>query len=43
LLKAACGSGRASPRVLAERADRWRPWRAYAALLLWQSPAAGGG
>jgi AraC family transcriptional regulator of adaptative response / DNA-3-methyladenine glycosylase II len=25
----------ASPRAIAERAERWRPWRAYAAILLW--------
>jgi AraC family transcriptional regulator of adaptative response / DNA-3-methyladenine glycosylase II len=28
-----------SPRAVAERAERWRPWRAYAAMLLWQGPA----
>jgi AraC family transcriptional regulator of adaptative response / DNA-3-methyladenine glycosylase II len=25
----------ATPRAMAERAERWRPWRAYAAMLLW--------
>ena len=43
LLKALGHPGRASPRELADRAERWRPWRAYAALLLWQAPGAGGG
>jgi 3-methyladenine DNA glycosylase/8-oxoguanine DNA glycosylase len=32
LLRAA---GASSPRVLRARAERWRPWRAYAALHLW--------
>jgi AraC family transcriptional regulator of adaptative response / DNA-3-methyladenine glycosylase II len=32
LLKA---SGASSPRELAQRAEAWRPWRAYAALVLW--------
>jgi AraC family transcriptional regulator of adaptative response / DNA-3-methyladenine glycosylase II len=33
------------PRSLARRSEAWRPWRAYAALLLWQSlpPAAPAG
>jgi AraC family transcriptional regulator of adaptative response / DNA-3-methyladenine glycosylase II len=25
---------------LRRRAEAWRPWRAYAAMLLWRSPAA---
>ena len=33
LLRAASA---ASPRELERRAERWRPWRAYAALHLWQ-------
>jgi len=32
-------AGRLSPRALEERAEAWRPWRAYAALHLWQSEA----
>ncbi len=28
---------------LKNRAESWRPWRAYAALLLWSSPASSGG
>jgi AraC family transcriptional regulator of adaptative response / DNA-3-methyladenine glycosylase II len=28
-------AGRPTPAVLAERAEAWRPWRAYAALRLW--------
>ena len=34
LLKAARAS---SPRKLAELAERWRPWRSYAAMYLWES------
>jgi AraC family transcriptional regulator of adaptative response / DNA-3-methyladenine glycosylase II len=29
-------AGLTSARKLAERAERWRPWRAYAAMHLWQ-------
>jgi AraC family transcriptional regulator, regulatory protein of adaptative response / DNA-3-methyladenine glycosylase II len=36
LLRAA---GFAKPKQLEERADRWRPWRAYAAMHLWQENA----
>ena len=34
-------AGRPTPAALAERAEAWRPWRAYAALRLWttSSPA----
>ena len=43
LLKAIDPDRKTSPSQLAERADDWRPWRAYAALLLWQAnPGAGG-
>ncbi|MBT8091883.1 MAG: DNA-3-methyladenine glycosylase 2 family protein [Gammaproteobacteria bacterium] len=39
----AAGRERMRPAELARRAENWRPWRAYAALLLWGSaPAAGG-
>jgi AraC family transcriptional regulator of adaptative response / DNA-3-methyladenine glycosylase II len=34
---------RLRPRELEERAERWRPWRAYAALLIWNSGSGGGG
>ncbi len=34
LLKA---SGETSPRRLRERSEAWRPWRAYAAMYLWES------
>jgi AraC family transcriptional regulator, regulatory protein of adaptative response / DNA-3-methyladenine glycosylase II len=34
---------RVSAKQLAARADDWRPWRAYAAMLLWGADAAGGG
>ena len=43
LLKAVSGDERATPKELKERAERWRPWRAYAALLLWSSLADSGG
>jgi 3-methyladenine DNA glycosylase/8-oxoguanine DNA glycosylase len=31
---------RPSPALLQRRAERWRPWRAYAAMLLWLDGAA---
>jgi len=34
---------RMKPRELIDRAEGWRPWRAYAALLLWGSPKGAGG
>jgi AraC family transcriptional regulator of adaptative response / DNA-3-methyladenine glycosylase II len=41
LRSAADGSGaRPSPAELLRRADRWRPWRAYAAQHLWAADAA---
>lgn len=43
LLKAIAPPARVTPKELAEMAEQWRPWRAYAALLLWSSlPGAGG-
>jgi len=33
-------AGVASPRALRARAEKWRPWRAYAALHLWLQQAA---
>ena len=36
LLKAA---GTRSPAELAKRSESWRPWRSYAAMLLWNSPS----
>ena len=39
-LRKACAtakSGKISERKLLERAEAWRPWRAYAALHLWSS------
>jgi AraC family transcriptional regulator of adaptative response / DNA-3-methyladenine glycosylase II len=43
LLKAAGVSGRKGVADLQRRAEAWRPWRAYAALLLWSSlPNSGG-
>jgi len=29
-----------TPRELERRAEAWRPWRAYAAMYLWSSPAS---
>src|SRR5690606_12936244 len=38
ILQALAENGvKAKPKQALERAERWRPWRAYAALLLWQS------
>jgi AraC family transcriptional regulator of adaptative response / DNA-3-methyladenine glycosylase II len=43
LLKALRYPDRVSPNELLRHAERWRPWRAYAALLLWSSlPGSGG-
>jgi AraC family transcriptional regulator of adaptative response / DNA-3-methyladenine glycosylase II len=36
------GDGRLKPRQIRDRAECWRPWRAYAAMLLWQSLAQPG-
>jgi AraC family transcriptional regulator of adaptative response / DNA-3-methyladenine glycosylase II len=36
-------SGHATPARLLRRAETWRPWRAYAALLLWSSLSNSGG
>jgi AraC family transcriptional regulator of adaptative response / DNA-3-methyladenine glycosylase II len=35
LIMAAADGRRTSPSELLSRAERWRPWRAYAALHLW--------
>ncbi len=37
------GKPRMRPKELEARAERWRPWRAYAALLLWSSMPGSGG
>jgi AraC family transcriptional regulator of adaptative response / DNA-3-methyladenine glycosylase II len=43
LLKGAEPGVRLTPGELAQRAESWRPWRAYAASLLWTtSPVSGG-
>jgi len=43
LLKAASDQEKMRPVELKRRAESWRPWRAYAALLLWSSlPGSGG-
>ena len=44
LLRAFEGArGRPKPAELLARAERWRPWRAYAALLIWSSDDGAGG
>jgi AraC family transcriptional regulator of adaptative response / DNA-3-methyladenine glycosylase II len=43
LLKAVGESGTAGIRKLRTRAQAWRPWRSYAALLLWGSLSNSGG
>jgi AraC family transcriptional regulator of adaptative response / DNA-3-methyladenine glycosylase II len=43
LLQAIGVSGAAGTKILRSRAEAWRPWRAYAALLLWSSPSHSGG
>ena len=43
LLKAVGESGAAGARNLRSRAEAWRPWRSYAALLLWSSLSNSGG
>jgi AraC family transcriptional regulator of adaptative response / DNA-3-methyladenine glycosylase II len=43
LLKAISNKTRISPVELKRRAESWRPWRAYAALLLWSSLSGSGG
>ena len=43
LIKAIERPRRVTPAKLLARAEEWRPWRAYAALLLWGSDASSGG
>jgi len=43
LLKAIDAPQRVSSATLSQRAESWRPWRAYAALLLWGSLSGSGG
>ncbi len=43
LIKAIERPQRTTPAKLLARAEEWRPWRAYAALLLWGSDASSGG
>ena len=43
LLKAIDANGGTSAKELRDRAEAWRPWRAYAALLLWGSLENSGG
>jgi len=43
LLKAVDASGKTTAKELRRRAETWRPWRAYAAMLLWSSLENSGG
>lgn len=43
LLKAVRPPARLAPAELSVLAERWRPWRAYAAMLLWGSLSGSGG
>ena len=43
LLKAIGKGEKTKPADLLRRAEPWRPWRAYAALLLWGSLSGSGG
>lgn len=43
LLKALRYPERVTPSALSSHAERWRPWRAYAAMLLWHSLSTSGG
>ena len=43
LQKALSGQGRVTAATLLSRAESWRPWRAYAAMLLWSSLTNSGG
>ena len=43
LLKALHHPDRVTAAELSKHAERWRPWRAYAALLLWNSLSGSGG
>ena len=43
LVKAIEQPDRVTPKELLSRAENWRPWRAYAAMLLWSSLSNSGG
>ena len=43
LIKAIAYPARVTPKELMTRAEEWRPWRAYAALLLWSTLRGSGG
>jgi len=43
LISALAPPARVTPKELIERAEDWRPWRAYAAMLLWGSLENSGG
>jgi AraC family transcriptional regulator of adaptative response / DNA-3-methyladenine glycosylase II len=43
LLKALSQPERSTPAIMLQRAEAWRPYRAYAAMLMWNSLAGSGG
>jgi len=43
LLKVLAYPARMTPKELEARAEKWRPWRAYAAMTLWSSLSSSGG
>lgn len=43
LLKVLAFPARMTPKELEARAEKWRPWRAYAAMALWSSLSSSGG
>jgi len=43
LVSAIAPPARVTPKTLSQRAQGWRPWRAYAAMLLWGSLGSSGG
>jgi AraC family transcriptional regulator of adaptative response / DNA-3-methyladenine glycosylase II len=40
LLRSPANGGARNPRQLLERSEAWRPWRAYAAIVLWRAYAS---
>jgi AraC family transcriptional regulator of adaptative response / DNA-3-methyladenine glycosylase II len=40
LLRSPANGGATTPRQLLERSEAWRPWRAYAAIVLWRAYAS---
>jgi hypothetical protein len=42
LLRSPASGGAKNPRQLLEHAEAWRPWRGYAAIVLWRAYSANG-